>query len=60
MTVLDLTIIFGYLIGIVLFGAWFARKQKTTRDYFLGDRSVPWWAVAASIVATRPSRRSGC
>ena len=55
MTLLDLTIIFGYLIGIVLFGAWFARKQKTTRDYFLGDRSVPWWAVAASIVATETS-----
>ncbi len=55
MTVLDLTIIFGYLIGIVLFGAWFARRQKTTRDYFLGDRSVPWWAVAASIVATETS-----
>ncbi|HKO60272.1 MAG TPA: sodium:solute symporter [Pyrinomonadaceae bacterium] len=55
MTVLDLTIIFGYLVGIVLFGVWFARKQKTTRDYFLGDRSVPWWAVAASIVATETS-----
>jgi solute:Na+ symporter, SSS family len=55
MTALDLTIIFGYLVGIVLFGAWFARKQETTSDYFLGDRSVPWWAVAASIVATETS-----
>ncbi len=55
MSALDLTIIFGYLVGIVLFGAWFARRQKTTRDYFLGDRSVPWWAVAASIVATETS-----
>lgn len=55
MTAIDLTIIFGYLLGIVLFGAWFARKQKTTSDYFLGDRSVPWWAVAASIVATETS-----
>jgi solute:Na+ symporter, SSS family len=55
MTAIDLTIIFGYLVGIVLFGAWFARKQKTTSDYFLGDRSVPWWAVAASIVATETS-----
>jgi len=52
---LDLIIIFGYLIGIVLFGAWFGRKQKTTADYFLGDRSVPWWAVAFSIVATETS-----
>ena len=55
MKLLDLIIIFGYLIGIVLFGAWFGRKQKTTSDYFLGDRSVPWWAVAFSIVATETS-----
>lgn len=52
---LDLIIIFGYLVGIVLFGTWFGRKQKTTSDYFLGDRSVPWWAVAFSIVATETS-----
>ena len=55
MKALDLIIIFGYLIGIVLFGAWFGRKQKTTSDYFLGDRAVPWWAVAFSIVATETS-----
>src|SRR5215813_2804417 len=55
MKALDLAIIFGYLIGIVLFGTWFARRQKTTSDYFLGDRSVPWWAVAFSIVATETS-----
>ncbi|HEX6730388.1 MAG TPA: hypothetical protein VF074_10275, partial [Pyrinomonadaceae bacterium] len=55
MKTLDLIIIFGYLIGIVVFGTWFGRKQKTTSDYFLGDRSVPWWAVAFSIVATETS-----
>src|SRR5919197_892742 len=55
MKALDLIIIFGYLIGIVLFGTWFGRRQKTTADYFLGDRSVPWWAVAFSIVATETS-----
>ena len=55
MKALDLIIIFGYLIGIVLFGVWFGRKQKTTSDYFLGGRSVPWWAVAFSIVATETS-----
>jgi Na+/proline symporter len=32
MKALDLIIIFGYLIGIVLFGTWFGRKQKTTCD----------------------------
>src|SRR6476620_6323072 len=55
MKALDLIIIFGYLIGIVLFGTWFGRKQKTASDYCLGDRSVPWWAVAFSIVATETS-----
>src|ERR687890_2604405 len=55
MNPLDLIVIFGYLIGLVLFGAWFGRKQKTTSDYFLGARSVPWWAVAFSIVATETS-----
>ena len=55
MKALDLLIIFGYLIGIVLFGTWFGRKQQTTSDNFLGDRSVPWWAVAFSIVATETS-----
>ena len=55
MRTLDLIIIFGYLIGIVAFGSWFGRKQQTTSDYFLGDRSVPWWAVAFSIVATETS-----
>ncbi|MGH9900826.1 MAG: sodium:solute symporter family transporter, partial [Pyrinomonadaceae bacterium] len=52
---LDLAIIAAYLVGITLFGVWFSRKQETTRDYFLGDRTVPWWAIAASIVATETS-----
>lgn len=55
MQTLDLIIIFGYLIGITLFGVWYAGKQETTDDYFVGDRSVPWWAISASIVATETS-----
>ncbi|HLM61453.1 MAG TPA: sodium:solute symporter [Pyrinomonadaceae bacterium] len=55
MQTLDLIIIFGYLIGVTLFGVWFSSKQKTTEDYFVGDRNVPWWAIAASIVATETS-----
>jgi len=55
MQTLDLIIIFGYLLGVTLFGVWFSSKQKTTEDYFVGDRNVPWWAIAASIVATETS-----
>jgi len=52
---LDLIIIFGYLIGITAFGILYAGKQETTEEYFVGDRSVPWWAIAMSIVATETS-----
>ena len=55
MQTLDLVIIFGYLIGITAFGILFSGKQETTEDYFVGDRSVPWWAIAMSIVATETS-----
>jgi solute:Na+ symporter, SSS family len=55
MQTLDLIIIFGYLIGITTFGVLFSGKQETTEDYFVGDRSVPWWAIAMSIVATETS-----
>lgn len=55
MTHLDLLIIAAYLAGICLLGVMFTRRQKTTKHYFTGDRSIPAWAVAASIVATETS-----
>jgi SSS family solute:Na+ symporter len=55
LTWVDYLVIGGYLAAITAFGSWFARFQKTTRDYFLTDRSVPWWAVCFTIVATETS-----
>jgi SSS family transporter len=55
---LDYLVIGGYLLAITAFGSWFARFQKTTRDYFLTDRSVPWWAICFTIVATETSTLS--
>jgi len=49
---LDLAIVVGYLAGVVAAGVFFARRQKTTAQYFLGGRQVPWWAISASIVKT--------
>jgi len=51
----DFAIILLYLAGITLFGIRFRRGQQTLRDYFLGGRSAPWWAIACSIVATETS-----
>src|SRR6516164_4816886 len=52
---IDLAIILAYLIGITLFGARFRRGQRNLRDYFLGGRTAPWWAIALSIVSAETS-----
>ncbi|MEZ5364527.1 MAG: sodium:solute symporter [Bryobacterales bacterium] len=52
---LDLGLIVVYLIIVTLFGARFGRNQKSLKDYFLGGRTAPWWAIALSIVAAETS-----
>src|ERR1700720_2042693 len=52
---LDFGIIAIYLTSITVFGARFRKSQQTIRDYFLGGRSAPWWAIMCSIVATETS-----
>ena len=52
---LDLIIIALYLAGITLFGLRFRKRQHSLRDYFLADRTIPWWAIALSIVAAETS-----
>src|SRR6201998_3736583 len=51
----DLGVIVLYLAGITWFGARFRESQKSLRDYFLGGRTAPWWAIALSIVAAETS-----
>lgn len=55
LSALDYAVIGVYLLAITAFGSWFGRYQKTTRDYFLTDRTVPWWAICFTIVATETS-----
>lgn len=55
MHAIDLTIIAVYLVLVIASGFFFGRRQKTTRRYFLAGHEVPWWAIAASIVATETS-----
>ncbi len=55
LTWVDYLVIGGYLLAITAFGTYFARFQRTTRDYFLTDRSVPWWGICFTIVATETS-----
>lgn len=60
---LDLTIVIAYLLGVTALGMRFRRLQQAGvpdmqaagREYFLGGRTAPWWALAFSIVATETS-----
>src|SRR6202162_5861116 len=64
---LDLAIVIIYLLAVTALGMHFRRKQSqaaqiasddrsaVTREYFLGGRTAPWWALAFSIVATETS-----
>ncbi len=54
----DYLVIAGYLTAITIFGSWFARFQRTTRDYFLTGRTIPWWGICFTIVATETSTLS--
>ena len=55
MRYIDLGIILVYLAGITWFGARFRRSQHSLRDYFLGGRTAPWWAISFSIVSAETS-----
>ncbi len=52
---LDYGIIGLYLCLIIWLGASYAQRQTTASEYFLISRSVPWWAVCFTVVATETS-----
>src|SRR6516225_10176017 len=51
----DLLVVVAYLFGVTAFGAHFRKSQHSLRDYFLGGRRLPWWAIAFSIVSAETS-----
>jgi hypothetical protein len=55
----DLVLILVYLIGITLFGLHFRSSKdpntRSLRSYFLANQTIPWWAIALSIVSAETS-----
>jgi len=52
----DLIVFAGWIIFMMGFGIWISRgKQKTTQNYFLASKSLPWWAVGGSLIASNIS-----
>ena len=52
---IDYLILIVYALGITLFGSRFGKSQHSLKDYFLGGKNLPWWAICFSIVATETS-----
>ncbi|MDL2230455.1 sodium/sugar symporter [Alistipes sp. OttesenSCG-928-L06] len=53
-------VIFGVYCAVIIFlGLWLSRdkkgEQKTSSDYFLAGRTLPWWAIGASLIAANIS-----
>jgi SSS family solute:Na+ symporter len=52
---LDWAVLAASLAGIVLYGVWRSRGSRTTAQYLLAGKTMPWYAMALSIMATQAS-----
>jgi SSS family solute:Na+ symporter len=48
----DWIVMIAYFMIIMLFGSYFGRYNRSTKDFFFGGRRFAWWLIAFSIVAT--------
>lgn len=55
MSLLDWTVLAGTLAFIVGYGIWKTRGSKDIEGYLLGDKSMKWWTICLSIMATQAS-----
>lgn len=52
MGTVDIVIFVAYLIGIVIFGSSFYKKNKSSASFTLGNNKIPSWVISLSIFAT--------
>ncbi len=52
---IDCAVLLLYFVLIISIGLYMGRKQEDLKDFALGGRSIPWWAVLASIIAAETS-----
>ena len=56
---LDIAVFVLYLVVIISIGLWVSREkkghEKNAEDYFLAGKSLPWWAIGASLIAANIS-----
>jgi Na+/proline symporter len=55
MRTLDWWVLVASLVFILVYGLWRSRGSNTTAQYLLAGKTMPWWAMALSIMATQAS-----
>src|SRR5258708_20936473 len=59
LSTIDAIVVIIYAIGIFSLAQWVSREkaghEKDTNDYFLASKSLPWWAIGASLIAANIS-----
>lgn len=55
MSYIDWIVLVGTLVFITLYGMYKSRQQENLQSYLLGDRTLPWYQVMFSVIATQAS-----
>ena len=50
--ILNWSILGLYVLANIGLGIFLSKKIRSSKDFFLGDRSIPWWAIGISVVST--------
>jgi solute:Na+ symporter, SSS family len=52
---IDTAVLFLYFVVIISVGLYMGRKEESLKDFALGGRQIPWWAILASLIAAETS-----
>ena len=56
---IDIIIFLVYFVVVASYGLWIYKKKKSestgSKDYFLAEGSLTWWAIGASLIASNIS-----
>src|SRR6266403_986032 len=52
---IDTAVLLLYFVLIISIGLYMGRKEENLKDFALGGRAIPWWAVLASLIAAETS-----
>jgi SSS family transporter len=52
---IDCAVLLLYFVLIMSIGLYMGRKEQSLKDFALGGRGIPWWAILASLIAAETS-----